>query len=101
MRIRARLGLTADITDDFIFGLRLATGNTTNPVSTNQTLGSTLANDNFVLDRAYLEYNPWPWLTVDWPADSRIRGSTPIWSGIPISTSMASRCSTSRIRRRK
>ena len=65
MRIRARLGLTADVTEDFIFGLRLATGNTTNPVSTNQTLGTTLANDNIVLDRAYLQYSPWPWLMVE------------------------------------
>jgi hypothetical protein len=64
LRIRARLGLTADITDDVSVGLRLATGNTTNPVSTNQTLGSTLANDNFALDRAYIRYQPTPWLTL-------------------------------------
>jgi hypothetical protein len=64
LRIRARLGLTADITDDLSVGLRLATGNTTNPVTTNQTLGTTLANDSFALDRAYIEYQPAPWLTL-------------------------------------
>jgi hypothetical protein len=58
MRIRARLGIDVDITDNFKGGLRLATGNTTNPVTTNQNLGTTLNKDNFLLDRAYLEYKP-------------------------------------------
>src|SRR5262249_44098770 len=38
MRIRARLGIDVDIADGLVAGLRLATGNTTNPVTTNQTL---------------------------------------------------------------
>ena len=63
VRIRARLGLTAEIGDGFSAGMRLATGNTTNPVSTNQTLGTDLNKDNFLLDRAYLKYQPAPWLT--------------------------------------
>jgi hypothetical protein len=57
-RIRVRLGITADITSNLTAGLRLATGNTTNPVTTNQNLGTTLNKDNFLLDRAYLEYRP-------------------------------------------
>lgn len=64
LRLRARLGLNADITDNFMAGIRLATGNTTNPVSTNQTLGTDLANDNFLLDLAYLQYKPQPWATL-------------------------------------
>ena len=64
MRIRARLGLTADITDDFTAGIRLATGNFNNPVSTNLTLGNTLTDQNFLLDRAYVEYRPVPWLNL-------------------------------------
>jgi hypothetical protein len=63
-RIRARLGMMAQITDEITAGFRLATGNTTNPVSTNQTLGTTLANDTITLDRAYLEYQPTSWLKV-------------------------------------
>ncbi len=57
-RIRARLGITANITDNFTAGFRLATGNTTNPVTTNQNLGTTLNKNNFLLDRAYIEYRP-------------------------------------------
>jgi hypothetical protein len=64
MLLRARLGLDAVITDDFSAGIRLATGNTTNPVSTNQTLGTTLNKDNFLLDRAYLDYHPLSWAKV-------------------------------------
>src|SRR5262249_34429154 len=64
MRIRARLGLTADIIDDLQAGIRMATGNTTNPVSTNQTLGTDLNKENFLLDLAYLQYKPTSWLTM-------------------------------------
>ncbi len=54
-RIRARLGIKADIDDWITTDIRLATGNDTSPVSTNQTLGQ---NTNFGkyaiwLDRAY------------------------------------------------
>jgi hypothetical protein len=63
MRERFRLGIDAAIDDEFQAGIRLATGNTTNPVSTNQTLGNTLANDSFNLDRAFLRFRPDSWLT--------------------------------------
>jgi hypothetical protein len=61
MRIRARLGMDIDVADDVIAGIRLASGNTTNPVTTNQTLGSTLNRYNFLLDRAFLQYRPTDW----------------------------------------
>jgi len=57
-RIRARLGIDVMVTDDITAGLRLATGNTTNPVTTNQNLGTTLNKDTFLLDRAFIEYKP-------------------------------------------
>jgi hypothetical protein len=38
-------------------GMRLATGNIRNPVSTNQTLGNTGARYEFTVDRAFLKYN--------------------------------------------
>jgi hypothetical protein len=64
MRIRARLGFNAAISDDFTAGIRLATGNTTNPVTTNQTLGTTLNKYNFLLDRAFVLYQPVSWAKV-------------------------------------
>lgn len=64
MRIRARLGIDIDVADGLLAGFRLATGNTTNPVTTNQTLGTTLNKDNFLLDRAFLDYHPEDWIEV-------------------------------------
>ncbi len=63
MRLRARVGTTIDIADDFTADLELATGNTTNPVSTNQTLGTDLNKDNILLNRATLKYTPTSWAT--------------------------------------
>jgi hypothetical protein len=62
-RLRARMGLEAQLGDGFTAGLRLATGENNSPTSTNQSLG--LANQgqggNFSkyaiwLDRAFLKY---------------------------------------------
>jgi hypothetical protein len=56
LRIRARLGLSADISDSTTAGIRLATGNDNNPVSTSQTLGGGDAKKNLWLDQAWLGY---------------------------------------------
>jgi hypothetical protein len=64
LRVRARLGLTAQVTHNITGGLRLATGNTSDPVSTNQTLGTTANKYSLVLDRAFVKYRPWDWLNV-------------------------------------
>lgn len=63
-RLRARLGLTARVTQDITAALRLTTGSSDDPVSTNQTLGSYGSKYNFALDRAYLrarspDFMPW------------------------------------------
>ncbi len=68
-RERVRLGIDVKITDDIDAGMRLATGNITNPVSTNQTMGITGQKYAFNLDRAFLRYNAvnddkFNWLTV-------------------------------------
>jgi hypothetical protein len=63
LRERFRLGIGAQIDDEWAAGVRLATGNTTNPVSTNQTLGTSLSDDSFNLDRAFVRYQPLPWVT--------------------------------------
>lgn len=63
-RVRTRLGLTANVADDVNAGIRLTTGNTSDPVSTNQTLGNSNNRNAIVLDRAYLRFDPYSWLTV-------------------------------------
>jgi hypothetical protein len=57
-RVRARLGITAKISDEVSVGLRLATGNTTDRVSTNQTLGNNFNKNQFLLDRAFVRLTP-------------------------------------------
>jgi hypothetical protein len=64
LRVRARLGLTAKITDYVSTGFRLTTGNTGDPVSTNQTLGNDFNKYSLVLDRAFVKAKPWDWLSV-------------------------------------
>lgn len=63
-RVRARLGLNLKIAEWLSGGLRMTTGNTDEPVSTNQTLGNSFNKYALVLDQAYLKADPYPWLTV-------------------------------------
>jgi hypothetical protein len=59
VRLRARLGMDADLTNGFSAGLRIATGESNSPVSTNQTLGgggSNFSKYSIWLDRAFLKY---------------------------------------------
>ena len=57
-RIRARLGLTAKINDEWDLGLRIATGSSGDPTSTNQTLENGFAKKSIWLDLAYFDYHP-------------------------------------------
>ena len=60
-RMRARLGLEADLAEGFIGGLRIATGSDSSPVSTNQTLGRSGGNFSkyaLWLDRAFIKFEP-------------------------------------------
>jgi hypothetical protein len=63
-RLRARIGMLAKISDEWSGGVRLATGSTTDRVSTNQTLGQEWNKYTLTVDRAYLKYDPVDWLTV-------------------------------------
>ncbi len=56
-RIRARLGMKAEVNDEWDFGFRIASG-TADPVSTNQTLGQAFSRKPIWIDRAYLDYHP-------------------------------------------
>jgi hypothetical protein len=57
VRYRVRVSAEAKVTEDVSVGLRLATGNEKDPVSTNDTLGDYLNKDGINLDRAYLRWN--------------------------------------------
>jgi len=58
LRMRVRFGISADIDDDWTAVVRLASGNDTSPVSTNQTLGSDFGKKAIWLDQAYIKYEP-------------------------------------------
>ncbi len=58
-RLRARIGAEIEMGDGFTAGLRVATGDSNSPVSTNQSLGASGGNFSkyaIWLDRAYLKY---------------------------------------------
>lgn len=57
-RVRLRLGLNANVAGGIDAGVRITTGNTSDPVSTNQTLGNTGNKYSVVLDRAFLKLRP-------------------------------------------
>ncbi|SHI25303.1 putative porin [Pollutimonas bauzanensis] len=63
-RIRARLGVRADISDKWTAGIRLATGSDDSPVSTTQTLGGGMGKKDIWLDQAYITYRPANWATL-------------------------------------
>lgn len=59
VRLRARLGADIQMGDGFTAGLRIATGDSNSPVSTNQSLGSSggqFSKYAIWLDRAFLKY---------------------------------------------
>src|SRR3546814_12514823 len=58
INIRARIGLTAHVTDGVTAGVRLASGNDDSPVSTTQSLGGGFGNKDIWLDRACVALPP-------------------------------------------
>lgn len=92
-RLRARLGIKAEVTRGLTAGLRLASGSTGAAVSTNESLDNDFGSMDLNLDRAYLKYNmldlqgePWltawggrmpnPWFSTDlvWDSDLNFDG---------------------------
>ncbi|RFO95774.1 outer membrane receptor for ferric coprogen and ferric-rhodotorulic acid [Rhodoferax lacus] len=66
LRMRARLGVNAKVTQDLSTSLRLTTGSAADPLSTSQTLGASGTKTSFALDRAFMRYHDdeaLPWLT--------------------------------------
>lgn len=64
LKARARLGVIADISEQTSAGVRLATGNDDNPVSTTQTLGGGLEKKSIWLDQAWFSHKPTEWLKI-------------------------------------
>lgn len=54
LRVRARFGVNVQVSDSIDAGIRVATGNTGDPVTTNQTLGTYDGRYDVVFDRLWL-----------------------------------------------
>ncbi len=65
LRVRARLGVDAQVNDWLKAGLRFTTGLFTTPVTPNQTEGIAQGKYQFGLDAAYIEAKPFDWLKID------------------------------------
>ncbi|MEI2415517.1 putative porin [Orrella sp. JC864] len=74
-RIRARLGIKAQITDNWLAGVRLATGSDDSPVSTSDTLGNSMGKKDIWLDQAYVT-----WRAADWASATAGRAANPFES---------------------
>ena len=57
-RYRARIEVVAKVTESVDANIRLASGDSTNPTSTNQTMGNDFAKDSVWIDLAYLNWRP-------------------------------------------
>jgi len=57
LRVRARLALDGTIDKHFDWGLKLATGVFTDPITTNQTLTDAFERKPFALERAFIRYD--------------------------------------------
>ncbi len=66
LRARARLGLDAKVSTNTKAVFRLSTGNTQNPISTNQTLGNSGNRYEIVMDQAYLRYQAYTFEGFQW-----------------------------------
>jgi len=77
-RVRARLGLDANISPQVFASFRLASGDDNSPISTNQTLGGGLAKKDIWLDRAYLRLTPVPYASASFGRFPNPFVSTPL-----------------------
>jgi hypothetical protein len=62
--LRMRLGALARLTEAWSAGLRVVTGTIDNPLSTNVTMGRYFNRSAVVLDRAFIRFDPYPWLAM-------------------------------------
>ncbi|NIE74698.1 hypothetical protein F3J45_09655 [Pantoea sp. Ap-967] len=64
LRLRARFGLKAQLAEDWVAGIRVATGSNDNPVSTTQNLGGGFGKKDIWLDQGYVSWTPSERLTL-------------------------------------
>ncbi|MCL5287097.1 MAG: putative porin [Acidobacteria bacterium] len=57
-RVRLRFNATAKFSDQISGGFSLGSGDTNDPISTNQTLGAGFTRKPFFIDRAFVKYDP-------------------------------------------
>ena len=79
-RARFRLSITGKPTTNLKVGARISSGNATNPVSTNTTLGDSFNRHGIVLDQAYLQYKLVNLNGVNWADFSWGRMPNPFFS---------------------
>ena len=60
-RFRLRLNANAKLNDEFSGGLSIASGDTGDPISTNQTMTNFFQRKPILIDRAFVNYNPRWW----------------------------------------
>lgn len=72
-RYRVRVSAKAKVNNQTEVGIRLATGNEEDPVSTNDTLGDYFNKDTVTFDRAYVKWTPIP-ETSTWTGDLNFWG---------------------------
>ncbi|MEB5932859.1 putative porin [Pseudomonas mosselii] len=58
LRLRARFGLKAQLAENWVAGIRVATGSNNNPVSTTQNLGGGFGKKDIWLDQGYVTWTP-------------------------------------------
>lgn len=63
-RYRARLGVKAEVSENWQAGIRLASGSDKNPVSTSDTFGDGMGKKDFWLDKAYIAWQPADWASI-------------------------------------
>ena len=63
-RFRLRVGFTAKPWDPLEIGVRLASGASGDPLSTNQSFGATFDKKAIFIDKAYAKYTPWTWINL-------------------------------------
>lgn len=64
LRLRARFGLKAQLAENWVAGIRIATGSNNNPVSTTQNLGGGFGKKDIWLDQGYVSWSPSERLTL-------------------------------------
>ncbi|ORT66092.1 putative porin [Pseudomonas mosselii] len=64
LRLRARFGLKAQLAENWVAGIRVATGSNNNPVSTTQNLGGGFGKKDIWLDQGYVTWTPSERLTL-------------------------------------